>query len=189
MTHVALHTPDTALWHALVGEAEAASGCTLGSETEGYLVTTLMRFLGKMGNGSEKHHASMDLLDDFLDTGRLRYGNIQEVADQCLIYAGLFPDYADQKKLPINHFVELGRGAYAELAGSSKDNLYAKLSHDFVKLIDVLQSLRELDDGYCCLAPMQAYELWASTGSRNAKKALESFTGSVPVRQDIYTIH
>lgn len=188
MRHVTLHTSDTALWHALVGEAQAASGFTLGEETEGYLVRTLMRFIGQMGKSNDKHHDAMDLLDDFLKTGRIRYGNIQEVADQCLIYAGLFPDYAEHKKLPINHFVELGRGAYAELSGGKNDNIYAQLSHEFVKLMDVLQSLRELDDGFCCLAPLQAYELWAGTGSRNAKKSLENFTGSIPVMTHSHTI-
>jgi len=184
-----LHTPDTALWHALIGEAQAVAGYTLGQETEGYLVTTLMRFMGNVGQGAPEHNSSMDLLDDFLDSGRIQYGNMQDVADQCLLFAGLFPDYAGQKQISINYFVELGQGTYAELAAGKYDNVYANMSRDFVKLMDILQSLREIDDGYSCLEPIQAHELWAGTGSQNAKKTLERMTGSTFIVHGTNSIH
>ena len=189
MSHVMLHTPDTALWHALVGEAQAVAGYTLAQETESYLVTTLMRFIGNMSQSTNEHNHSMDMLDDFLDTGRIRYGNMQEVADQCLIFAGLFPDYAGQKQISINYFVELGQGTYAELAAGKADNVYAQMSRDFVKLMDVLQSLREIDDGYSCLDPMQAHELWTGTGSQNARKTLEKISGSTLIVHGTNSIH
>lgn len=189
MNHVMLHTPDTALWHALIGEAQAITGYTLDSETEGYLVTTLMRFIGKMNRGETQHNSAMNFLDEFMDTGRIRYGSMRDVADQCLLFAGLFPDYAGQKKLPIDHFIDLGRGTYAELAAGQNNNVYAHLCRDFVKLMDILQSLRELDDGHSCLEPMQAYDLWVRTGSQSAIKSLERFSGSRPVFHDAHTIH
>ncbi len=189
MSYVMLHTPDTALWHALIGEAQAASGHTLGQETEGYLVTTLMRFIGNMGQTPREHTNAMELLEDFLESGRIQHGRMQDVADQCLIFAGLFPDYAEQKQISINYFVELGKGTYAELARNRHDTVYAHLSRDFVKLMDVLQNLRQLDDGYCCLDPLQAHELWSATGSRNAKKVLERMTGSSLIMQGDNAIH
>lgn len=189
MSHVMLHTPDTALWHALVGEAQAVAGYTLAQETESYLVTTLMRFMGNMEQNARKHTDSMGLLDDFMDTGKIRYGNMQDVADQCLIFAGLFPDYAGQKQISLNYFVELGQGTYAELAAGKPDNVYAHMSRDFVKLMDVLQSLREIDDGYSCLDPIQAHELWAGTGSHNARKTLENMSGSTFIVHGTNSIH
>ncbi len=191
MSHVMLHTPDTALWHALVGEAQAAAGCMLDQETEGYLVTTLVRFIGNMGQGQEnqKQNNSMGLLDDFLDTGQIHYGNMQEVADQCLILAGLLPDYAGQKQISINYFVELGQGTYAKLAAGDFDNVYAHMSRDFVKLMDVLQNLREIDDGRSCLEPMQAHELWTSVGSKNAKKTLDKISSSALFMHGTDSIH
>ena len=189
MTHVTLHTPDTTFWHALVSEAQATSGYTLDQETEGYLVTTLMRFIGNMDQQAGEHNHSMDMLDDFMDTGKIRYENMQDVADQCLIFAGLFPDYASQKQISINYFVELGQGTYSKLAAGNFDNVYAHMSRDFVKLMDVLQNLREIDDGYSCLEPMQAHELWAGTGSLNAKKTLEKITGSTFIVHGTNSIH
>ncbi len=189
MSHITLHTPDTALWHALVSEAQATTGYTLEQETEGYLVTTLMRFIGNMDQQTREHNDSMGMLDDFIDTGTIRYENMQDVADQCLIFAGLFPDYAGQKQVSINYFVELGKGTYSKLAAGSFDNVYAHMSRDFVKLMDVLQSLREIDDGYSCLEPMQAHELWAGTGSQNAKKTLEKITGSTFIVHGTNSIH
>lgn len=184
-----LHTRDTALWHALVGEAQAMTGYTLDTETEGYLVTTLMRFIGKMNRGEVEHDSGMNFLDEFMETGRIQSGSMQDIADQCLLFAGLFPDYAGQKKLPINHFIDLGRGTYAELAGRHSDTLYACLSRDFVKLVDILQSLREMDDGIQCLDPMQAYDLWERTGSRNAARTLSGQRGAIPVVNHSSTVH
>lgn len=188
MSHVMLHTPDTALWHALVGEAQAAAGYTLDEETEGYLVTTLMRFMGNMSHNSDQNN-STDLLEDFLESGVIKYGSMQDVADQCLIFAGLFPDYAGQKQISINYFVELGKGTYSELAAGKFDNVYAHMSRDFVKLMDVLQNLREIDDGYSCLDPIQAHELWTGTGSKNAKRTLEKISGSTFIVHGSNTVH
>ena len=189
MSHVTLHTPDTALWHALVGEAQAVTGYTLDQETEAYLVTTLMRFIGNINQTNREHNSSMDRLDEFMDTGKIRYENMQDIADQCLIFAGLFPDYAGQKQISINYFVELGQGTYLELAAGNFDNVYAHMSRDFVKLMDVLQSLREIDDGHSCLQPIQAHELWTSTGSQNAKKTLEKITDSSFIVHGTNSIH
>ncbi len=189
MSQMMLHTRDTALWHALVGEAEAITGYTLDTETEGYLVTTLMRFIGKMNRGEVEHESGMNFLDEFMETGRIQSGSMQDIADQCLLFAGLFPDYAGEKRLPINHFIDLGRGTYAQLASHSSDGLYACLSRDFIKMVDILQSLRELDEGTNCLDPMQAYDLWSRTGSRNAMRTLAGLGGSFPITHDSHTVH
>jgi hypothetical protein len=55
--------------------------------------------------------------------------------------------------------------------------------------VDVLQNMRDIDDGRRCLDPMQAHELWSQTGSRHALKVLRETTLAVPAPKTATQIH
>ncbi|NNM58614.1 MAG: hypothetical protein HKM04_02230 [Legionellales bacterium] len=171
MTNVIYHETITAEWRALVCEAEKASSIILPDELEGYLVLMLTRFT------EQTHLADTVLALEYLEaqtmTGFAKGETLRDVADKCLLIAGLFPQRADKKRVRISYFVEVGRSAYDALAQSKRaslSQLFADLSQNFVLLMDVLLNCRQLPPQL--LTPMQALELWSDTQSKFALKIL-----------------
>jgi hypothetical protein len=162
-----------------VSEAEAAAHCCLNREIESYLVFMLMRYIGRP-----------ELLRDMPGTEHLeritrrsaqQVEGLRDIGDQCRIFAGLFPEHAARRSVPISYFVQLGRSAYRELADAgSSGTIFEELSEQLVKLMDVLQTMRELDDGQPCLDPLSAIQLWHDTGSPHAWRVLKETTDCLP---------
>jgi len=176
MAGLVMHTTETACWHALVNQAQAAAGCTLDEELERYLVLLLLRFSAR---GETK-----------LPTpAAVQEHRLQSLGDECLIYAGLFADQAATQELPLSYFVDTGRNAYGSLATFGGGDLFSRLSDRFVGMMDVLQRLRELGDSDYCLDAMSAYDLWQMTGSRNAWRVLTETTGGIPVVTPCNAVH
>jgi hypothetical protein len=155
-----LRTADTAQWHALVGEASVAARCSLDEPCSDYLVLLLLRMFSDSNLSAS--FAKSQLSDAFDDM------DLREVGDQCLVLAGLFPDRVSPHQVPISYFVDMGARAYREFSRRARNPFYQKLSEQFVTLVDVLQRMRELDTGHCCLGPLEAFELWRDTRSQHA---------------------
>ncbi len=170
---------DAAQWQALVHDAEAAAGYALNEDTESYLVFMLMRFARRPRIA--KHCLALSYLQALLQGGTPRHRGLRDVGDQCLLYTGLFPDYIRRRTVPVSYYVRLGRSAYAALSADRGGDLFHKLSHAFIELMDVLLNIRALDEGRPCLDPLQAHELWLETGSRHAFRVARAATGAVPV--------
>lgn len=178
------HSTATAQWHALVLEAESAAHCRLVEDLESYLVFLLMRFSSRPDMASKV--MAIEYLNGMLAGGHIRQERLRDVGDQCLLYSGLFPDQAEQRRVRISYFVDLGRSAYQQLSthlAKSHAVLYAHLSQDFVALMDVLHAIRHLGNNKPCLDPLQAYELWNDTGSQQAYQALRQVTKTEPMRR------
>lgn len=178
MAGLVMHTKETACWHALVNQAQAAAGCTLDEELERYLVLLLLRLSGREKTGVPVS-----------DGSAAHPQRLQSLGDDCLLYAGLFADQAAAQELPLSYFVETGRNAYGNLASVGGGDLFWRLSERFVGLMDVLQRLRELGDQHYALDAMSAYDLWQMTGSRNAWRVLTETTGGIPVAARCNTLH
>ena len=183
MAKLVIQPTSTAQWHALVSEAENAASCVLSEDLESYLVFLLMRF------ASNPHMLARVIALDYLNhtstEGRTRHEKLRDVGDQCLLFSGLFPKQAERRMVKVSYFVDLGRSAYQQLSDTvtSKNNeIFASLSRDFVSLMDILQTMRELQGSSSVLTPLHAYELWNDTGSRHAYKIIRSLTDSCPVR-------
>lgn len=172
MPGLVMHTPETACWHALVNQAQAAAGFTLDEELERYLVLLLLRF-------SARGEAKLPTPAEY--AAAVQGHRLQSLGDECLIYAGLFADQAATQELPLSYFVDTGRNAYGSLADVGGGELFSRLSDRFVGMMDVLQRLRELGDSGYSLDAMSAYDLWQMTGSRNAWRVLTETTGGIPV--------
>lgn len=169
-----------AVWHRLIVEAEARSGCELDEGKESYLVFLLMRYLQRPD--LVRTVLAMRFLQALRSRGRRRVEELQDVGDQCLIYAGLFPEQAERRRVRLSYFVDLGRSAYHGMAEhSTRANavLFGGLAEAFVHLMDVLRATRESQQ-QALLSALQAAESWSETGSRLAYRELGRHTDAIP---------
>lgn len=164
------------LWHEVVKSAENRCSIMLNDNVEAYLISLLMRYSNK------PEVAQLVFAKEYLEAlqrrDKLRNLSLQNVGDQCLLYAGLFPGQAEKKNVKISYFVDIGRTAYAAIAKTA-DDLYWLLAMQFVALMDVLQSIREKS----VLLPLEAYEQWNELGSKRALQILREYTNGFPIRK------
>lgn len=175
MSKLVRHESVQALWRQSVREAQERLALNLPIHLEQYLTELLIRFSDK------PELAQQVLATNFLhakqQTPSRRAEQFQLVGDQCLLYAGLFPEAAQARLVTIRYFVELGQSAYASVSNAGHD-LFWLLAKHFVRLMDVLQTLRPDSS----LQPLMAYEQWHEVGSHRAYILLKSYTKGQPTR-------
>jgi hypothetical protein len=162
------------LWQDTIKHAENRCSISLKQELETYLVKLLVHYtpkpeLAKQVLATAFLEAKLRQENDPATLGH--YLTMQQVGDQCLLMAGLFPQLAEKKLVKISYFVNLGRSAYTSISDRTND-LFGLLSFQFVALMDVLQSIRSYPE----LLPLEAYEQWQEVGSERALKILQSYT-------------
>lgn len=131
------------LWQALVREAASQRGHALDEAHEAYLVFVLLRYQREQGllactQALEWLHAQQQ-------TGQLRADALRDVGDRCLLIAGLFPGVAQRRRVSADYFIDLGRGAYAEVADcgrSASTELFAQLAAGYTGLVATLRGMR-----------------------------------------------
>jgi hypothetical protein len=163
------------LWHEVITNAEKQCSLTLNQDLEAYLISLLMRYSNKPEIAQRIF--AQAFLEAMQQNMNLRNTALQHVGDECLLYAGLFPQQAKRHNVKISYFVDLGRAAYAAISNTAND-LYWSLAYSFVMLMDVLQSIRQTPD----LLPIEAYEQWDEVGSQHAYKVLQLYTGAIPAK-------
>jgi hypothetical protein len=136
---------DTGLWHELVREGEAQAQEHLDEGAESYLVFTLMRH----HRDAPLAHRTMalELLEAQQRCGRQRASELRDVGDRCLLLAGFYPELANKRCVSLAYFIELGRGAYAQLAEDMRAGLaalYSQLAQEFDRLVRVLLAVRAM---------------------------------------------
>lgn len=159
----------TALWHEVVHEAEQSCKLILREEIESYLVFLLMRYVDHPE--VIKEIMALEFLQGVESTPKMREMMLRDVGDKCLLFAGLFPMLAKARLVKLSYFVEMGQASYFRISRKNND-LYDHLSHQFVPLMDVLQSIRHDP----LLLPLDAFELWQETGSQRARAILNQYT-------------
>jgi hypothetical protein len=174
-----INSNSLALWYDIIHDAEASCEIDLKEELEAYLVFLMMRYT------TRPEIANQIMAVDFLHSlGLLRPAErelgLQEVGDKCLIYSGLFPTLAEKRLVKISYFIKLGQSAYGHISKTNSD-LYGLLAQQFVSLMDIIQSLRQQNESFPDLLPLQAYDLWNETGSKRAFSVLKRYTKSIPV--------
>lgn len=173
MTLLTSQTP-VVLWYDVVKNAEDRCSITLNEELEAYLISLLIRYTDKPEVAQQIFAKAF--LNAIQQGEKQRILALQNVGDQCLLYAGLFPRQAEKRRVRITYFVDLGRAAYSNISNTAND-LYWALSLQFVALMDVLQSIRQPPD----LLPLEAYEQWSQLGSKRALSILQSYTRGLPI--------
>lgn len=176
MRELILEPTASAQWHALLTEAENCARIVLPEALKSYLIFLLTRF------ATDTRLPSVIAAEEFLATfeldGQQRQEKLRDVGDTCLLFAGLFPQRAEKRRVKISYFVELGQSSYcvlSQLKQTSLAQLFAELSHSFVAMMDVLLNCRQLPPQL--LSPFAALELWQDTGSQFAEQALHKLWG------------
>jgi len=172
-------------WYEIVREAEAVSGLRVAEELENYLVNLLLRFTDKPALADAV--LGLDYLLAEQQLTPTKYSALREVGDQCLLYSGLYPERAQRRRVRISYFVEIGQRAYCSAAmnitrDAELSMLFEQLGTRFVRLMDILLSLRALAGRDKQLPLLQAVELWQDTSSESAKKIITEHTDGFVVR-------
>lgn len=178
MNRLILNSTSVAQWYTLVNEAQENIGNRLNIDLESYLVFMLQRFTNRPE--LTQSILSLDYLESLESTGRQRADKLRDVGDKCILFTGFFPELAGRRHVTVSYFVELGRRAYSYLSsqsilGLSTAELYELLQVHFIKLVDLLLSIRELNGEKQVLTLLQAEDLWRNTGSKYAYKILTRY--------------
>lgn len=131
------------LWQALVRDAASQRGHALDEAQEAYLVFVLLRY--QREHGLLARTQALEWLHAQQQTGRLRADALRDVGDRCLLIAGLFPGVAQRRRVSTDYFIDLGRGAYAEVADcgrSASADLFAQLAAGYTGLVAILRAMR-----------------------------------------------
>ena len=102
------------LWQSLVREACTRCGQALDEAQESYLVFVLLRHQ-RDGHLLARTQA-LEWLEAQLRVGSARSDALRDVGDRCLLIAGLFPALAQRRRVSVEYFIDLGRGAYQGVA-------------------------------------------------------------------------
>lgn len=171
----------TAQWHELIADAQASSGISLDTPIESYLVHTLINYTHRPDIAARIF--AIDYLLAQHKQGQVRNVQLRELADQCLLYAGLFPQYAQRHHVSASYYVDIGRSAYSDLSNNENEwsEIFADLSENFVTLMDTLLAIHHIDSnepGEFILDPILALKTWQQTQSQQALKILQQQTKS-----------
>ncbi|MBT4836332.1 MAG: hypothetical protein HON94_03190 [Methylococcales bacterium] len=178
MTNLIIEPTSMAHWHKLVSEAQFKCNQNLNEDTESYLVYLLMRYLKR--SDFINNIMSTKYLEGLQAMGHVRDSRLQDVGDQCLLFAGLFPQIAEKRSLNVSFFVDLGRSAYHEIAAYGVqigDLLYQQLYQSFVVMIDILHHIRELN-GSVSLSAFDSYDLSQNVASEKSQQKLDDFNNN-----------
>lgn len=182
MNRLILNSTSIAQWYTLVNEAQEHIGNRLDIDLESYLVFMLQRFTNRPE--VTQSVLALEYLESLESTGRLRADKLRDIGDKCVLFTGFFPELAGKRHVTVSYFVELGRKAYSYLSTQHHQailtsELYELLQLHFIKLVDLLFSIRELSGERCALTLLQAEDLWRNTGSKYAYKILSKHNKNV----------
>ena len=177
MAYAELHIAETAGWRALLTHAQLSAGVRISPAVEEHLVALLFRHVGAGTSTRDLENGFIDRIDRILHADT---SDPSVVGDQCLLFAGLFPEHAIRKSVPVSYFVEVGRHAYREFASKHKSEIHALLAEEFVAAMDTLQTLRVLQSGEPCLDAFNAFNLWHDLGSAHGWRMLRAMTSALP---------
>lgn len=172
---IVIGSPSIVLWQDLVKAAEDRCAVYLKEDIEYYLISLLMRYLDKPEVAKQIFASAF--LEALQKQDRQRALSMQNVGDQCLLYAGLFPRSAEKRRVKVVYYVDLGRAAYTSVSKTTND-LFSSLAMEFVVLMDVLQSIALRPD----LLPLEAYEQWNELGSQRSRQILQEYTRATPFK-------
>jgi len=179
MSKLVLESSSTAQWQKLVLEAEASCELPLNEELESYLVFLLMRHTEKPEIAS--NIMAMDFFNSLSASGQIQQDKLRDVGDQCLIFSGLFPKLAEKRMVKISYFANIGVSAYHTLADTCQTQLsdfYHLLAEEFIRLMDILQVIRNMNKSAENLSLIEAIELWGDTNSQMALQTVRANTDS-----------
>jgi hypothetical protein len=131
------------LWQGLVHDAGARVGVPLDETRESYLVFVLLRY--QRDDSLLVRTQALEWLAAQACSGSQRADALRDVGDRCLLIAGLYPGLAERRRVGSDYFIDLGRGAYFEVADASRNayaTLFEQLACSYHELVRTLRALR-----------------------------------------------
>jgi len=165
----------TSDWQAILNQAVHSQKSNIDEHIKGYIIHLLI--YSSFQIQQKLSVKDIAIMDANLDLIKLETNILREIADKCLLYAGLFPEKALTHSDGIQYFTKLGQSAYQAIARRSTETnreIYEHLSHKFLEIIEILHELRELTTEDKYLDPINAMAIWEATGSQYAYKYLLS---------------
>jgi len=113
---------------------------------------------------------------------------LRRIGDVTLFVAGFFVDTLRDKAVDVDYYTHMGENAYSSLSaevrgtfhGNAFADIYLELATKFRIITDVLNEMRDNEEGRSEKDLLRMYELWRKTGSRRAEKILRK-QGIVPL--------
>ena len=139
---------------------------------ESYLIFLLMRFVNRPQLANSV--VAMDFLHAMHEQGRWRQHQLQAVGDKCLLLSGLFPGWAQRKRVRISYFVALGQSAFLELSACEED--FYHVAEGFLMMMDVLQALRPVAELAQQLMPLATVEMLENAASQSAQQVFSEYS-------------
>jgi len=143
---IVVHPIRVVLWASLICDAAAVLTYHLDEELQSYVVFLLMRFVDNPDISNKI--LALEYIKGLRCSGGRHHDQLRDVGDICLLYAGLFPDRAQRKRVSKNYFTELGRGAYQVLSDNPvhiQRHVYQRLSDTFTPIAQILQAIYSLE--------------------------------------------
>lgn len=194
MNRLILQSTSLAQWYTLVNEAQVTCGKRLAIDLESYLVYLLESYTNKPE--LTVSILSLEYLKSLETTGKIRAERLRDVGDKCLLFSGFFPDLAIKRNVTVSYFVELGRRAYTYLALLNKNGVlssefYTHLKEQFVSLLDLVFSMRDINGEKQALTLLQAEELWRNARSQYAFNLLKKHNKNAitPIQTTLTQVH
>ena len=113
---------------------------------------------------------------------------LRRIGDVTLFVAGFFVDTLRDRAVDVDYYTHMGENAYSSLSdevrgtfhGNAFADIYLELATKFRVLTDVLNEVRDNEEGRSEKDLLRTYEIWRKTGSRRAEKILKR-QGIVPL--------
>jgi hypothetical protein len=148
--NIEIETSSIASWQKLIHEAQNKSLYTVNEDLESYLIFMLIRFT--QNTEIANTILALDYLESQNLTGSYKHEQLRNVGDKCLLFAGFYPEQAHRKLVTLQYFVEMGQGAYSQIANTNSvknfaglNKLFNELARNFMILLDILHHVKLLD--------------------------------------------
>ena len=151
-------------WTDTVREAQDVNRDNLDETTESYLVFMMMRFDHLLRDGRWLREAAVRLASP--DQAGYSGTQMRDVGDYCLLICSFVPVREHVQVSKAHDYVQLGRGAYWQLATSNTGSvrkLFTGLCDNFCQHVRLLQTVQE-NEGLGRLSPLESHAWWQKTG-------------------------
>ncbi len=106
---------------------------------------------------------------------------LRRLGDVALFISGLYSQSLSRKSIDVDYYIAMGGGAYSQLSNTVDSlshkqvfaGIYSELSRKFVDYMDVLSEITEAQHS-SDTDILRQYEIWLRSGSKAAKRRLNS---------------
>lgn len=189
--NLALVTETDEYFRELVQQALSKQKIKTQPETEMYLVNLLGQFITtetlfvRDGEGNLKDEPLVMKLKEAIETPEPTAQKLlfRQIGDVSLYTAGYFQESLNRKLVDVDYYIQMGGNAYKNVASRAEEmkKVFAELATRFATFVDVLAEVSSVTTPKNSEQDLlRLYELWVSTKSERAEKALKA-AGIIPV--------